>query len=220
MLKPLFLFFSIAMSLAGLSQPKPVKPQTTNDPEAEKYLKALKSKFDLLKTYKLSYKMSITDANNSTTTIDGTYIGSGEKFIATGNNTKTISDGKTQWVIESADKEIQINTVKTSKGNKIETPIDIIKRYNKFFKYRIKEPLENNAIILELIPLEKNSPYFKIDLTIHTGKMQIVSAKLYDRGGNRILFNISKTEENIKLASDVFTVNTANYKGYEVMDMR
>lgn len=202
------------------AQPKPVKPISTNDSEAEKQLKALKAKYALLSNYKMTYKMQMTDANNKSTTMSGSYTGSGEKYIIEVDHTKSITDGKTFWSLDTKQKEIQINNVSTKKKNKVETPIDIIKQYNKLFKYRVKEPLTNGVIVLELIPLDKNSPYFKIDLHIQVSKLQLISAKLYDKGGNRVNFAISKTEENIKLSADAFNLKAENYKGFEIMDLR
>lgn len=201
------------------AQPKPVKPITPNDPEAEKYLKLIKDKYTNLGTYKLTYKMQITDANNKSTSMSGTYISSGEKYIIEVDKKKTVSDGKTIWAIDSKEKEIQINKASTSKKNKVETPMDIIKQYNKLFKYRVKEPISNGTIVLELIPLDKNSPYFKIDLHIQTNKLILTASKLYDKGGNRVNFSISKTDE-LKADASLFTIKTENYKDFEVMDMR
>lgn len=215
----LCLLFSLGI-MNLFSQPQSVKPSAENDPEADKYLKALKTKFESLTSYKLSYKIAMTDANNKVTDMIGNYTGSGGKYIIESNSAKTIADGKTQWTIDKENKEIQIATMKPSKGNRLENPIDIVKRYNKFFKYRVKEPISDDKIVLELIPLDKNSSYFKIDLTIHTKKNQLISSKLYDRGGNRILFSFTKVEENLKLSPNLFTVDTKSYKDYEVLDMR
>jgi outer membrane lipoprotein-sorting protein len=210
-------FFVYALGL--YSQPKPVKPVSQNDPEAEKHLKALKLKYSKLINYKLTYKMQAVDANNKSTTMTGVYIGSGEKYIIEIDQTKSINDGKTIWSINSKEKEIQINKVSATKKNKLETPIDIINQYNKLFKYRVKEPIENGVIVLELIPLDKNSPYFKIDMHIDVKKNNLTAAKLYDKGGNRINFTITNTSE-LKLNTDAFIVDTKQYKDYEVLDMR
>jgi outer membrane lipoprotein-sorting protein len=212
------ILFSL-FSTATQAQPKPVKPVSQNDPEAEKYLKALKDKYAQSGSYKLSYKMQATDANNKSTTMTGNYIGSGEKYIIELDHSKSVNDGKNIWSINTKEKEIQINKVSGSKKTKVETPIDIIKQYNKLFKYRVKEPIENGVIILELIPLDKNSAYFKIDIHIDVKKNQLTAAKLYDKGGNRVHFSISKTEE-FKLSPTIFIIKTEDYKGFEVLDMR
>lgn len=218
--KIIFMFLLMSVASMSIAQIKPVKPTSTNDPEAEKYLKLLKSKLETNKGYKLEFTTNITDADNKSQTSSGVYIGASHMYSVEMDGVKTINNGKTQWAIQSVDKEIHISNVSNLKSSKAEMPIDIIKKYNKLFRYRVKEPLNNQIITLELIPLNKNSAYFKIDLTIQTAKLQILSAKLYDKGGNRVQFKFSKTTENLKLSPSQFEVNTNLYKGYEVLDMR
>lgn len=201
------------------AQPKPVKPSMTNDAEAEKYLKALKSKFNKLKSYKLNYSMTSTDANNKSNTIAGNYIGSKDKYIIETKGLSIYNNGIHQWNINHENQEIQINTI-SSKNSKAETPVDIIKNYSSLFKYRVKEPINNGVIVLELIPLNKNNNFFKIDVALETKKLQIVYSKLYDRGGNRIIYKINSTEEDIQIAESAFIPSKTKYKGYEELDMR
>ena len=98
--------------------------------------------------------------------------------------------------------------------------MDIIKNYSSLFKYRVKEPEQNNKIILELVPLNKNNPVFKIDLTIHTKNLQILSSKTYDRRGYRMNYEITNTQENYKPSPTEFSPNKEQYKSYEELDMR
>lgn len=215
----LFLLF-IVFSSNFLAQPKAVKSSPNNDPEAEKYLKAIKLKLQTLKGYKLNFVTEITDADNKKQTYKGSYMGSGDKFELELPDVKTINDGKTQWTINKSEKEINISQYAKPKQSKTETPVDIIKNYSTLFKYRVKEPAANSRIILELIPLNKNTSFFKVDLTLNTKKNHIISAKLYDRGGHRILFNFTDMVELTSLPSGAFSLNTIVYKDYEVLDMR
>lgn len=202
------------------SQPKAVKPAPKNDPEAEKYLKAIKSKLQTLKAYKLNFVTEVTDADNKKQTYKGSYMGSGDKFELELPEVKTINDGKTQWTINKSEKEINISKYTKPKQSKTETPVDIIKNYSTLFKYRVKEPAVNSQIVLELIPLNKNTSFFKVDLTLNIKKNHIISAKLYDRGGHRILFKFTDMVELTSLPTGAFSLNPASYKDYEILDMR
>jgi outer membrane lipoprotein-sorting protein len=211
-------FFMLCILNAN-SQPKPVKPAIANEPLAEKYLKDLKEKFNKLSSYKLNYKMITTNADAKSSSMEGSYTGSRDKFIIETKGLSIINNGAVQWNFNHEDKEIQINKISTTKS-KIESPMSIIKNYSSLFKYRVKEKPSNGVIILELIPLNKNSNFFKIDLTLDIIKLQIISSKFYDRGGTRILYTITKTEENLGLSKSAFNPNSADYKGYEELDMR
>lgn len=202
------------------AQPKAVKPSANNDAEAEKYLKAIKTKLQTLKGYKLNFTAEVTDADNKKQTYKGSYLGSGDKFELELPDVKTINDGKTQWTINKSEKEINISKYSKPKQSKTETPVDIIKNYSTLFKYRVKEPAVNSQIVLELIPLNKNTSFFKVDLTLNIKKNHIVAAKLYDRGGHRILFKFTDMVELSSIPSGAFSLNPANHKDYEVLDMR
>jgi outer membrane lipoprotein-sorting protein len=163
--------------------------------------------------------MTSTNADNKSTKQSGTYIGSVEKYIIESKNLTIINDGKTQWSIDHIDQEIRVNKIAVNKS-KIESPMSIIQNYASLFKYRVKETIANGILILEMIPLNKNSNFFKVDLAIQVAKNQIVYVKLYDRGGNRIFYDILSTEENIKIQESDFALNKNKYKGYEELDLR
>jgi outer membrane lipoprotein-sorting protein len=218
-MKHLYLFVFLFTSIFLVAQPKPVKPSLENDPEAEKYLKMIKEKFDKMTVYKLSYKVVSTDVNSKTTSQTGSYIGAKEKYIIEIDKLKIVNNGKTQWNIDESSKEIQIQNI-SSKSKKSETPMSVIKNYKLLFKYRVKESITNNVIVLELVPLNKNNAIFKIDLAIQVASQQLVFAKFYDRGGSRVQYNILSTINNPALAVNAFGIETKSYKGWEILDMR
>lgn len=215
-----FLLISIFTFQMLLGQPKAAKGDIGNDPLAEKYLKSLKTKLQTVKAYKLNFTTEITDADQKKQVYKGNYLGSGDKFELELPDAKTINDGKIQWVINKSEKEINITKYTKPKNSKTETPIDIIKNYSTLFKYRVKEPAANGQIVLELIPLNKNNNFFKVDLTIDIKKTTLLGAKLYDKGGHRIQFKFTDMLEYQSVPAGSFHVNTTAYKDYEVLDMR
>jgi outer membrane lipoprotein-sorting protein len=220
LIKSISILLMIGFYSTVLAQPKAVKAAPSNEPEAEKYLKAIKLKLKTLKGYKLNFTTEVTDADNKKQTYKGSYMGSGDLFELELPDVKTINDGNTQWVINKSENEINISKYSKPKQSKTETPVDIIKNYSTLFKYRVKEPAANNQIVLELIPLNKNTSFFKVDLTLNIRKNHILAAKLYDRGGHRILFKFTDMTELTTLPSGAFFLNSASYKNYEIIDMR
>jgi outer membrane lipoprotein-sorting protein len=173
-----------------------------------------------LKGYKLNFITEIIDADQKKQTYQGSYAGSGDRFILDLPDTKTINDGKTQWTINKGEKEINISKYSKPKQSKAEIPIDIIKNYSRLFKYRVKEPLHSQQIVLELVPLNKNSNFFKVDLTLDVKKHHILGAKLYDKGGHRISFKFADMHEFKTIAADAFILLEKDYPGYEILDTR
>jgi outer membrane lipoprotein carrier protein len=211
--------FAVCVFFAN-AQPKTAHSLTTNDPEAEKYLKAVKIKLQNLKAFKLNFTTEITDADQKKQTNKGTYLVSGEKFEMDMSDIKTINDGKTHWSIDKIEKEINITKYTKPKLTKTENPIDIIKNYSSLFKFRVKEPIQNQRIVIELVPLNKNNSFFKVDLVLDTKKNQLLGAKLYDKSGHRIQFSFTNMQELTILPAGAFVLNKDAYKEYEILDMR
>lgn len=214
------LIISICFTQVIQSQPRSGQPSANNDPEAEKYLKLVNTKLQTLKGYKLNFTTEIIDADQKKQTYQGSYAGSGDRFILDLPDTKTINDGKTQWTINKGEMEINISKYSKPKQSKAEIPIDIIKNYSRLFKYRVKEPLHSQQIVLELVPLNKNSNFFKVDLTLDVKKHHILGAKLYDKGGHRISFKFADMHEFKTIAADAFILLEKDYPGYEILDTR
>jgi outer membrane lipoprotein-sorting protein len=84
----------------------------------------------------------------------------------------------------------------------------------------VKEPVQSQQIVLELVPLNKNYNFFKVDLTLDVKKHHILGAKLYDKGGYRISFKFSDMHEFKTIAAGTYTLLTKDYPGYEILDTR
>ena len=189
------------------------------DVEAQQILEAFHVRYGKLTSYSFKYNATI-DIPNSTKkeNFSGQYVVKGNQFFININKLDIKSDGKSIANINHETKEVQVNPL--AKKNKVETPFDFIKNYKKLFKYRVKEVLKPNVKILELIPLEKNSNIFKIDLTINTKNNVVMGSKIYERSGVRVSYAISSREENRAVASSLFSFLEKDYKGYEYLDMR
>lgn len=209
----------ILFSTSILCQPKNTK-SSPNDPQAEKLLSALKNKYEGLKAYAIAFEGTILNPEGKEVEkYKGKHVASGKKFNIKMNFLDIISNGSTTWNINHQSKSIQINSLTPNSKNN-EYPLDIIFNYKKLYKYRIKETLSNNLIIVELIPLNKNNKLFKIDLTFNSKTQQISSSKLYEKSGARLLYIVSKTEFNPIVTENTFEIKPENYKNYEVLDLR
>ena len=203
------------------SKTKVIKPVASKnvDAEAAKILESLHVRYGKLISYSFKYNATI-DIPNSTKkeNFSGQYVVKGNQFFININKLDIKSDGKSVANINHETKEVQINQL--VKKNKIETPFDFIKNYKKLFKYRVKEELKNNVKIIELIPLEKNSNIFKIDLMVSTKDMTILGSKIYERSGVRVSYAIASREENKSVSASLFSFLEKDYKGYEFLGMR
>jgi outer membrane lipoprotein-sorting protein len=210
----------ITISLSLFGQPKPIKPivLSENDPEAEKILNSFNSKYQKLKSYTFDFAVNISDLEAKTKeTYNGTYKNKGVKFFLKLKEMDVFTNGKMYYSVNYKSKEVQIQDY--NQNLKKDLPFEQINNYKKKYKYRVKEVLDKNRKVIELVPLNKNNPIFKIDVVVQTLSNQLKSIKVYEKSGYRILYTISKLKENEKLSDTEFEFNSKNYSDFEILDL-
>ncbi len=132
-----------------------------------------------------------------------------------------ISDGKTQWVYNQADKEVQVNNVgKSTEGF---NPADIFTIYEKGYKYLFTGTKKIGGKIyqeIELTAENANTNFFKIKLQVDKAKKQIYSAQIFDKNGNRYTYTIKNFTPNPPVTAATFTYDAKAHPGVEVVDLR
>jgi outer membrane lipoprotein-sorting protein len=212
--------FVITISLSLFGQPKPIKPivLSENDPEAEKILNSFNSKYQKLKSYTFDFAVNISDLEAKTKeTYNGTYKNKSVKFFLKLKEMDVFTNGKMYYSVNYKSKEVQIQDY--NQNLKKDLPFEQINNYKKKYKYRVKEVLDKNRKVIELVPLNKNNPIFKIDVVVQTLSNQLKSIKVYEKSGYRILYTISKLKENEKLSDTEFEFNSKNYSDFEILDL-
>ncbi|MBK7959177.1 MAG: hypothetical protein IPK03_14430 [Bacteroidetes bacterium] len=91
----------------------------------------------------------------------------------------------------------------------------MIENFDKEYYYQFKpnETPAKDQVIIELIPLDKKKPMFKIDLIIDVKKNRVVYSKLYEKSGVRQEFTINQFQENIALEDAVYNRQDQISKG-------
>jgi chaperone LolA len=132
-----------------------------------------------------------------------------------------ISDGKTQWVYNQADKEVQVNNV----GKKTDgfNPADIFTIYEKGYKYLFTGTKKIGGKLyqeIELTAENANTNFFKIKLQVDRVKKQIYSAQIFDKNGNRYTYTIKNFTPNPPITAATFAFDAKAHPGVEVVDLR
>jgi chaperone LolA len=132
-----------------------------------------------------------------------------------------ISDGKTQWLYNQADKEVQVNNIgKTTEGF---NPAEIFTIYEKGYKYLFTGTKKIGGKIyheIELTAENANTNFFKIKLQVDKAKKQIYSAQIFDKNGNRYTYTIKNFTPNPTVTAATFTYDAKAHPGVEVVDLR
>jgi outer membrane lipoprotein carrier protein len=194
-----------------------------SDPEAKKILDAVSAKFKTYKTVKANFTLKV---ENSAGKAQGTKTGSLSmkamkyKVLITGQ--EIICDGKTIWTYDKSANEVQVSTLDNSAGNI--TPQKLFTNfYDKDFLYVQNEDVTRGGKVyqvIELTPIDKTKPFFKVQVEVDKVAKSIVSTKVFEKNGNRYTYSINSMSTNADIPDNTFVFDPKKYPGVEVIDLR
>ncbi|MCY7409879.1 MAG: outer membrane lipoprotein carrier protein LolA [Chitinophagales bacterium] len=193
-----------------------------NDAKATEILKGVSAKYKTYKSVQGDFNIVVENGKNNTKDVQtGTLFVKGEKYKVALKNQEITSDNVTIWTYLKDANEVQINTYEPD-DNTI-TPSQIFTIYEKNFLYAfIEEKTVNGKVLqyIELTPIDKTKPFFKIKLAIDKVAKAVQSAIVFDKNGNRYTYEIKNFIANPNLADTFFTFDNKAHPGIEVVDLR
>jgi outer membrane lipoprotein carrier protein len=213
----------IVLVVFGTNVIAQTKPVSANDPEAKKVLDAVSAKFKTFKTVKGNFTLEVKDGNGK---IQGTKKGSvsmkGTKYRVNITGQEIYCDGKNIWTYDKGANEVQVAVFDQS-GSMI-TPQKLFTNfYDKDFLYKMNDDKKVGTKVyqeVELTPVDKSKPFFKVVLGIDKATKMIVSTQIFEKNGNRYTYSMSNVATNTAIADDTFVFDTKKYPGVEVVDLR
>ena len=213
MKKIIFLICLLPTAYAGFSQ---------YDPKALEILEAMSKKYKSFTSFEANITSSLT---NETEGIKEEFKGKitvkGEKFRLVMDDQEIINNGTTVWTYLPAAKEVNIDNYDPS-SDEI-NPSKIYEVYKKGFKYLYLEDMTEGGVLCEvvdLVPEKKDAQYFKIKMLISKKDRSIQSWTMFDKGGNKYKYAITKFTPNVAVADNFFTFDPKKYPGVEIIDLR
>ncbi len=193
-----------------------------NDAKATEILKGVSAKYKTYKSVQGDFNIVVENGKNNTKDVQaGTLYVKGEKYKVALKNQEITSDNVTIWTYLKDANEVQINTYEPD-DNTI-TPSQIFTIYEKNFLYAfIEEKTVNGKVLqyIELTPIDKTKPFFKIKLAVDKVAKAVQSAIVFDKNGNRYTYEIKNFIANPNLADTFFTFDNKAHPGVEVVDLR
>ncbi len=192
------------------------------DPQALATLDAMSKKYKVYTSFEANITSSMT---NETEGIKEDFKGKitvkGEKFKLVMDEQEIINNGVTVWTYLPSAKEVNIDNYDAS-SEEI-NPSKIYEIYKKGFKYLYLGESTDAGVVCEeidLVPEKKDSQYFKIKMMVGKKDKSIQSWTMFDKGGNKYKYTISKFIPNVNVADALFTFDAKKYPGVEVIDLR
>lgn len=203
-------FINCCSSTIYAQNSKDVLEKTSNKFKSAKTLKANIS-------FLMKNRNGVADKNGAQT---GTFYLKGNSYRIETKNTHIITDGKSIWTYLIPNKEVQISKYVASE-QAISPSVLFSGTYAKDFNYKpiVKKTVSGKSVSsIKLTPKTRQS-FKEVDLYID-GKHDIVGGVLYLNNGATVEYTISNIQYNPSLSNDLFTFNTQNNKGIEVIDLR
>lgn len=192
------------------------------DPKALEILEAMSKRYKAFTSFEANITSSMT---NETEGIKEEFKGKitvkGDKFRLAMDDQEIINNGTTVWTYLPAAKEVNIDNYDPD-ADEI-NPSKIYELYKKGFKYLYLEDQTENGVlceVIDLVPEKKDAQYFKIKMNIGKKDKSIQSWTMFDKGGNKYKYTISKFTPNVAIADAYFTFDPKKYPGVEVIDLR
>lgn len=192
------------------------------DKKAKEKLEAMSAKYKNTPAYRSQFIYSlINDVENIEEDFEGTITVKGDKFKLILDEQEIFNNGVTVWTYLPEMKEVNIDNYHPEE-NEI-TPSQIYTAYEKGYKYIYLEDSKVNGIpvsVIDLIPDDKNSQFFKIKLLISNKDNSLVGWTIFDKSGNKYKYTITKFTPDVKVTEDDFEFDSKKYPGVEVIDLR
>ena len=188
------------------------------DPKALSALDEMSKKYGAMSGFKATFTYSMTNPQAGINeTSGGTITVKGAKFHLAMGNQEVINNGTTVWTYLKDANEVNISTYDPEDDDI--TPTKIYTIYKKGYKYLLVE--ENSTTqTIDLIPENRNNPFFKVRLLIDKKDKSIKSWKIFEKSGNTFDYSVKTFTPNLVLKDTEFVFDKTKYKGVEVVDLR
>jgi len=194
-----------------------------NDPDAKKVLDAVSAKFKTFKSVQAAFYLKIENsAGKNLGSKAGTVYMKGTKYRVSVIGQEIFCDGSNISTYDKSANELTITKVDPS-ANSI-TPQKIFTNfYDKDFLYKLNDEIRvgGKAIQqIELTPLDKSKPFFKVLVNVDKKAQTIVSTKVYEKAGNIYTYSVSKMNTSSVVNDTQFVFDAKKFPGVEVVDLR
>lgn len=206
--------------MATFAQPKGMG---NNDPEAKKILDAVSAKFKTYKSVQAKFTLKIENAaGKSLGSKSGTVYMKGNKYRVSITGQEIFCDGVTISTLDKAANELTITKLDPT-ANSI-TPQKIFTNfYDKDFLYKLNgtQTIGGKAVQeIELTPIDKSKPFFKVLVYVDKASLNIVSTKVFEKNGNKYTYSVSNLNTKAVVPDSHFVFDSKKFPGVEVVDLR
>jgi len=196
-----------------------------SDPDATRLLTKLKDKYEGFKNMQMDFSLEIEIPEEDMIVQKGMILQEGQQFHLDIEQQSVISDGEKVWIHLKNNNEVQIHSAEAmAQEENFMSPQNLLKLYESdAFVFAISDELQRDGKTVALIeckPIDADSEFSKLRLTVDTKNLDMVSVKAFSKDGSRYTFINNKLASNITIPSSKFVFDASLYPDIYVEDMR
>ena len=192
------------------------------DPKALEILEAMAKKYKVIPSFEANFSYTLTnDVEKINEEFKGKMTVKAEKYKLTLPEQEVVNNGVTIWTYLPDAKEVNIDNFNPNSDDL--NPAKFYDIYKKGYKYLYLEDKVDGGVMCELIdlvPEKKDAQYYKVRMSIVKKDKSIQSWTMFDKGGNRYKYLITKFNPSVKVEDTFFTFDVSKFPGVEVIDLR
>ncbi len=215
----------ILLSSSTYSQSSQMLSSEDNDPIATEILDRLSKEMGSYESMKVEFDMTIEIPEREKEIQKGSFLQQGDKYMMDLESQTIYNDGNYIWLHVKNNNEVQINDIETDEDETdILSPKDMMTVYESGdYAYAIADTPTIDGVTMTQIdfkPLDKDSEYFRISLTIDQSSNKIVQMKIFSKDGSRYMLKIDNIASNIDIDPGTFTFDESKFPGIHKEDLR
>ncbi len=220
----LFAFFCVFTSFTLVAQNNAYQTVEDSDPAATKLLTKLKDKYEGFSNMKMDFSLEIEIPEEDMIIQKGKIFQEGDKFYMDFEQQSVISNGEKVWIHLKNNNEVQIHSAEAlADEENFMSPQNLLKLYESdAFVFAISDEMIRDGKTVALIeckPIDTDSEFSKLRLTVDTKNLDMVSVKAFSKDGSRYTFLNDKLASNIDIPSDKFEFDASVFPDIYVEDM-
>jgi outer membrane lipoprotein-sorting protein len=192
------------------------------DPKALETLDAMSKKYKSIVAFEANFSQVLTnDVEKLHEEFKGKITVKGDKYRMALPEQEVINNGTTTWTYLPDVKEVTIDNYDPNSDDI--NPSKIYEIYKKGYKYLYLQDKTEGGVLCEeidLVPEKKESQFFKIKMFIAKKDKSIQGWTMFDKGGNKYKYTLTKFNPNASVADSFFSFDPKKYPGVEVIDLR
>ncbi len=211
MIRFAFIVFLSLTAFAGMAQ------RSSN---ATEILENVREHYDKSKGFSADFVFTIDIPEQDNQVMKGKLFLKGDKYRLQMDDQEIISDDITLWQWMKSVNEVQVNYVEQDEN--MISPSRIFSLYLKGHKYQHLSSTKfegRNIALIEIVPEDRSTEYFKIKATVNTDKDQLEEMQIFYKDGTVYTFRI-RNEKTTSLLDNFFSFIHKEHPEVELIDLR